>query len=204
MRELTEGPMREYFRPNFWPNTPDILSETLQTGGLPAFRSRLVLAATLAANYGIYGPAFELGENRPANPGSEEYLNSEKYEIRQWDLRFAHQPQAAHRHPQPGAARSPGVAKQSQPSLSRDGQRFSHLLFQTHGGWGETRFWRSSIWIPSTCRQDGRTSISDILGLSGSGEPFEVRDLLGGSHLPLARGQKLCRAAAGGRLRAPL
>jgi starch synthase (maltosyl-transferring) len=86
MRELTQTPIREYFRPNFWPNTPDILSEGLQTGGLPAFRSRLVLAATLAANYGIYGPAFELGENRPVMPGSEEYLNSEKYEIRQWDL----------------------------------------------------------------------------------------------------------------------
>jgi starch synthase (maltosyl-transferring) len=84
--ELTTTPVREYFRPNFWPNTPDILPGHLQTGGLPAFRSRLVLAATLAANYGIYGPAFELGENTPAKPGSEEYLNSEKYEIKNWDL----------------------------------------------------------------------------------------------------------------------
>ena len=84
--ELTASPIREYFRPNFWPNTPDILPGHLQTGGLPAFRSRLVLAATLAANYGIYGPAFELGENTPTKPGSEEYLNSEKYEIKSWDL----------------------------------------------------------------------------------------------------------------------
>lgn len=87
MRELTETPLREYFRPNFWPNTPDILHATLQEGGIPAFKSRLVLAATLSANYGIYGPAFELGENRPVAEGSEEYLNSEKYEIRNWDLR---------------------------------------------------------------------------------------------------------------------
>ncbi len=86
MLELTTTPVREYFRPNFWPNTPDILPAHLQTGGLPAFRSRLVLAATLAANYGIYGAAFELGENTPAKPGSEEYLNSEKYEIKSWDL----------------------------------------------------------------------------------------------------------------------
>ena len=86
MLELTTTPVREYFRPNFWPNTPDILPGHLQTGGLPAFRSRLVLATTLTANYGIYGPAFELGENTPTKPGSEEYLNSEKYEIKSWDL----------------------------------------------------------------------------------------------------------------------
>ena len=84
--ELTTTPVREYFRPNFWPNTPDILPGHLQTGGLPAFRSRLVLATTMTANYGIYGAAFELGENTPAKPGSEEYLNSEKYEIKSWDL----------------------------------------------------------------------------------------------------------------------
>jgi len=88
--ELTETRVREYLRPNLWPNTPDILTETLQIGGRPAFLSRLVLAATLGPNYGIYGPAFELGENKPLRPGSEEYLNSEKYEIRQWNLDAAH------------------------------------------------------------------------------------------------------------------
>ena len=84
--ELTQTRVREYMRPNLWPNTPDILHETLQIGGRPAFLSRLVLAATLGPNYGIYGPAFELGENQPIRPGSEEYLNSEKYQIRHWDL----------------------------------------------------------------------------------------------------------------------
>jgi starch synthase (maltosyl-transferring) len=83
--ELTQSPTREYFRPNVWPNTPDILHETLQAGGRPAFIVRLVLAATLAANYGIYGPAFELLEQLPREPGSEEYLNSEKYEIKRWE-----------------------------------------------------------------------------------------------------------------------
>jgi starch synthase (maltosyl-transferring) len=78
--------VREFFRPNVWPNTPDILHEHLQGGGRPAFIARLVLAATLSANYGIYGPAFELCEREPREPGSEEYLNSEKYEIRHWEL----------------------------------------------------------------------------------------------------------------------
>jgi starch synthase (maltosyl-transferring) len=84
--ELTQTEVREYFHPNLWPNTPDILTEYLQFGGRPAFMSRLVLAATLGASYGIYGPAFELCENRPREPGSEEYLNSEKYEIKNWDI----------------------------------------------------------------------------------------------------------------------
>lgn len=84
--ELTQGSGREYFRPNVWPNTPDILSEYLQVGGWPAFVVRLILAATLSASYGIYGPAFELGENASLAPGSEEYLDSEKYQLRQWDM----------------------------------------------------------------------------------------------------------------------
>jgi len=84
--ELTQTEMREYFRANLWPNTPDILTEYLQFGGRPAFMARLILAATLGANYGVYGPAFELCENAAREPGSEEYLNSEKYEIRFWNL----------------------------------------------------------------------------------------------------------------------
>jgi starch synthase (maltosyl-transferring) len=86
LTELTQTEVKDFFRPNFWPNTPDILHEYLQTGGRPAFMVRLALAATLSASYGIYGPAFELMENMPREPGSEEYLNSEKYEIKQWDI----------------------------------------------------------------------------------------------------------------------
>jgi starch synthase (maltosyl-transferring) len=84
--ELTTTEVKEYFRPNLWPNTPDILPEFLQHGGRPAFLSRLILAATLGANYGMYAPAFELMEHLPVAPGREEYLDSEKYEIRRWDL----------------------------------------------------------------------------------------------------------------------
>jgi starch synthase (maltosyl-transferring) len=83
--ELTQTEVRDYFRPNLWPNTPDILNEYLQFGGRAGFMARLVLAATLGASYGIYGPAFELLEARPRDPGSEEYLDSEKYEIKHWD-----------------------------------------------------------------------------------------------------------------------
>ena len=86
LTELTTTSVKDYLRPNFWPNTPDILPGILQTGGLAAFKSRLILAGTLSSNYGIYGPAYELGDNTPfRREKSEEYLNSEKYEIKQWD-----------------------------------------------------------------------------------------------------------------------
>jgi starch synthase (maltosyl-transferring) len=86
-KELVGTDVREFFRPNLWPNTPDILTEYLQTGGRSGFLVRLVLAATLGASYGIYGPPFELCESASKEPGSEEYLDSEKYEIRHWDIR---------------------------------------------------------------------------------------------------------------------
>jgi starch synthase (maltosyl-transferring) len=83
--ELSQGPGHDYFRPNVWPNTPDILHEQLQSGEAAMFRLRLVMAATLAASYGIYGPAYELLEHLPRNANSEEYLDSEKYQLRTWD-----------------------------------------------------------------------------------------------------------------------
>jgi starch synthase (maltosyl-transferring) len=88
--ELTATEVAEFFRPHLWPNTPDILHESLQTGGRPAFLIRAILAATLGASYGIYGPAFELVEHEPREPGSEEYRNSEKYAIRHRDREAAH------------------------------------------------------------------------------------------------------------------
>lgn len=95
LEEITQPPVSDFFQPNFWPNTPDILHKSLQDGGRAAFMQRLILAATLTANYGIYGPAYELGENAPAKPSigkteSEEYLDSEKYEIRQRDRNQPH------------------------------------------------------------------------------------------------------------------
>jgi len=86
MTELTRTPVKEFYRPNLWPNTPDILPQYLQFGGRPAFIARLVLASTLGATYGIYGPAYELCINTPYAAGGEEYLESEKYELKAWNL----------------------------------------------------------------------------------------------------------------------
>lgn len=84
--ELAHGPAALYFRPNLWPNTPDILSGPLRDGPPAAFALRAVLAATLAPSWGVYS-GYELCENAPASPDNEEYLNSEKYELktRDWD-----------------------------------------------------------------------------------------------------------------------
>ena len=87
---LTQTHVKEFFWPNLWPNTPDILPEFLQLGGRPAFILRLMLAATLSSSYGIYGPAFELCVNQPLAPGGEEYMDSEKYEIHHWVLETPH------------------------------------------------------------------------------------------------------------------
>ncbi len=90
LEELTRPSISDFFQPNLWPNTPDILHKTLQEGGRPAFMHRIILAATLSSSYGIYGPAYELAENAAAMTAngqgqSEEYLDSEKYQIRQRD-----------------------------------------------------------------------------------------------------------------------
>jgi starch synthase (maltosyl-transferring) len=85
LAELTTPPVSEFFRPNFWPNTPDILPEHLQHGGRPAFVVRAALAALLSSNWGVYGPAYELMEHE-ARPGSGEYADNEKYQLRSWDL----------------------------------------------------------------------------------------------------------------------
>ncbi|HYG17789.1 MAG TPA: alpha-1,4-glucan--maltose-1-phosphate maltosyltransferase [Ohtaekwangia sp.] len=84
MNELVNGPSRNYFRPNFWPNTPDILPYHLQYQDENIFIIRFALAATLSSNYGLYGPPYELCENIPME-GKEEYFNSEKYEVKKYD-----------------------------------------------------------------------------------------------------------------------
>jgi starch synthase (maltosyl-transferring) len=84
MNDLINGPSRNYFRPNFWPNTPDILPYHLQNQGENSFILRYALAATLSSNYGVYGPSYEFLENTPIE-GREEYINSEKFEVRHYD-----------------------------------------------------------------------------------------------------------------------
>lgn len=84
LTELTKTEMRYYFRPNFWPNTPDILPPALITGGENAHITRLILAGTLSSSYGVYGPVYEFGINTP-HGAKEEYVDNEKYEIHHWD-----------------------------------------------------------------------------------------------------------------------
>lgn len=85
LRELSSVPVSDFYRPNFWPNTPDILPEHLQHGGKPTFLLRMLLASTLSSNWGIYGPTFELMEHVP-RPGAEEYIDSEKFQLRSWNV----------------------------------------------------------------------------------------------------------------------
>jgi len=120
LTELTQTEVREFFRPNFWPNTPDILHEYLQLGGRPAFMARLVLAATLGSNYGIYGPAYELCENVPRELNSEEYLNSEKYEIKNRDL---HDPKSL----RPLITRVNAIRKENAALHSNEGLQFHEI-----------------------------------------------------------------------------
>lgn len=84
MTELTKTDLKYYFRPNFWPNTPDILPPYLTFGGENAHIIRLILAATMSSNYGLYGPVYEFGMNTP-HPKKEEYIDNEKYELKHWD-----------------------------------------------------------------------------------------------------------------------
>src|SRR5690606_19093641 len=86
LNELTTPPRVNYFRPNFWPNTPDILPRHLKHRGPLVHKQRLVLAATLTSNYGIYGPVYEQCVSLPLREDKEEYLDSEKYEVKYWDL----------------------------------------------------------------------------------------------------------------------
>ncbi|MGI8769955.1 MAG: alpha-amylase family glycosyl hydrolase, partial [Acidobacteriaceae bacterium] len=176
LTELTRTPVREYMRPNFWPNTPDILPVELQTGGLPAFRSRLVLATTLCSNFGMYGPAYELGVNAPFKPGGEEYLNSEKYEIKQWDL-------DAPNSLRPLITRL-NAARRAHPAL----QRNERLVFHTAENANLIAYSKTSAdgadavltivnLDPFNVQSGWVTLDQNALGLS-AGEVYEVYDLL--------------------------
>jgi starch synthase (maltosyl-transferring) len=178
--ELTQTPVREYFRPNLWPNTPDILTEYLQFGGRPAFMVRLVLAATLGASYGIYGPAFELCENRALRPGSEEYLDSEKYELRHWDIE------------RPDSLRElitrVNRIRRENPALQDDGSlRFHHvdnteLVAYTKRSADDRNIVLVVVNLDAHHTQSGWVDLPlDALGMDAH-EPYQVHDLLTGAH----------------------
>ena len=173
--ELTQTEMQEYYRPNLFANTPDILHAYLQEGGLPAFRIRLVLAATLGATYGIYS-SFEIGENRPAAPGSEEYLDSEKYQIRHWDFNSPHHIK--------DLIRQVNTIRRTQPALQYNHTLRFHLT--THPDLiayskvspdGATRVFTVVSLNPSLAR-DGMVCLALEDAPVADGASYAVRDLL--------------------------
>ncbi|HEX6547116.1 MAG TPA: alpha-1,4-glucan--maltose-1-phosphate maltosyltransferase [Candidatus Dormibacteraeota bacterium] len=111
-QELFTPPVCDFLRPNFWPNTPDILTEQIQKGGPRMSALRFVLAATMSASYGIFGPSFERVEVTPLVPGKEEYLDSEKYQVRHWD--------GAAEPPLAGLIRKVNAIRAAQPALRHD------------------------------------------------------------------------------------
>jgi starch synthase (maltosyl-transferring) len=179
LTELTRTGAVEFFRPNFWPNTPDILNEYLQSGRRSAFAARLILAATLGSTYGIYGPAFELMEHTPREPGSEEYLNSEKYEIRTWDL-------DRRNSLAPLITRINGIRREN-PALHDIRRLRFHGIDNEHLlAYSKTTEDRSNVILvivnlDQRNPQSGWTNLA--LGDLGMGvsEPFEVEDLLTGA-----------------------
>ncbi len=175
--ELAHGPGREYFRPNAWPNTPDILTEYLQYGGRGAFLARVVLGSTLCASYGIYGPAFELMESAAREPGSEEYLDSEKYQLRHWDIE---RPDSlADLIARLNHARRDNVALQSDWSLHFHPTDNDALVCysKTHGDNVELVV----VNVDPHHVQSGWTALDlDVLGLDPA-TPFQMHELLSGA-----------------------
>ena len=177
MAEVAHPPVSDFFRPNFWPNTPDILHEYLQHGGRPAFAVRLVLAATLAASYGIYGPVYELAVATPREPGSEEYLDSEKYQVHTWRI---DDPQSL-----APLMRSINTIRREHPALQRNtGLRFhpvdgEWLLAYSKQDPGDDLI-LVIVNLDPHHAQSGTVELAlDQLGIDGEA-PFEVHDLLTG------------------------
>ena len=177
--ELAQGDVREYFRPNLWPNTPDILPEHLQTGGRPAFVARLVLAATLGANYGIYGPAFETLEHAPREPGSEEYLHSEKYQLKHWDF---DRPEVLTRViAAVNRARRENPALQSNASLRFHPTDNDHILCYSKRDADSDNLIVAVVNLDFHGTQSGFVELPLAeLGIDG-GRPYEVQDLVQGA-----------------------
>jgi starch synthase (maltosyl-transferring) len=177
--ELSTAPGIDYFRPNVWPNTPDILHEQLQGGEASVYMSRLVLAATLSASYGIYGPAYELREHLPREHGSEEYLDSEKYQLRHWN----------HDEPEslaPFIARVNRIRREN-PALQWDRTlRFLHVDNPQLLAYAKTSADGSNV-VVTVVNLDPHTPQSGWVGLepgsvgvSPASRSFQMHDLLSG------------------------
>jgi starch synthase (maltosyl-transferring) len=177
LEELTKTESREYMRPNFFANTPDINPEFLQFGGRAAFQIRLVLAATLGGSYGIYGPPYELCV-ADAVPGAEEYLDSEKYEIRHWDLQ----------HPQriTDFVRRINTIRRENPMLLHGGLRFLPVDCEDLIAYVRGDADSDDVVVVVVCLSPHHAAAGwielpvEALGLDVE-RPFQMHDLLGGA-----------------------
>lgn len=182
LTELCHGPGREYFRPNFWPNTPDILTEALQFGGRPMFLSRLAMAATMTANYGIYGPAYEMMEHVAVKHGSEEYLDSEKYQLRQRGFQDLDGPDSLREFiSRINHIRKAHPALQSDWGLCLHGVNNGQMLCYSKATADYSSVILVVVNLDANYTQSGWTDLNlEALGMK-SAQPFEVHDLLTGA-----------------------
>ncbi len=190
MTELAYSGEQEYFRPNFFTNTPDILHAYLQEGGRPAFETRLVLAATLSPSYGIYS-GYEHYENLPAAPGSEEYLHSEKYEIHQRALDGPLLPMISRLN----------EIRRTHPAL----QELSNITFLETGNDGLIAYVKRTgsdtiitvVSLDPHIPQEGMVTIPAAVGVPPA---FTAHDLLSGERYAWRIGQNFVRLAPGWRM----
>ncbi|MEW6581439.1 MAG: alpha-1,4-glucan--maltose-1-phosphate maltosyltransferase [Actinomycetota bacterium] len=185
MQELAGSPVREFFRPNFFANTPDILHAYLQRGGLPAFAARMVLAATLSPSYGIYS-GFEHGEGTPLREGSEEYLDSEKYEVKERALDGPLLPLFARLN----AIRRENAALRRIDDIAFLETANEHLIAYAKGAATGRGTIITCVNLDPSAPQEGVVDVPDELGLP---DRFTVTDLLTGVAYPWGRGRNYLR-----------
>jgi starch synthase (maltosyl-transferring) len=176
LTEITAPPVVEFFQPNFWPNTQDILPTHLAGHGRGAFTARLILAATLTANYGIYGPAFELMDNR-LRPGSGEYLDNEKYELKQWDIDRPDSLRPLIRRI--NRIRRENPALQQNRTLRFHGSDNPNILCYSKHTDDRANVVLVAVNLDDGGRQGGMLHL-DTGELGVGDQPFRVRDLVGG------------------------
>ncbi len=188
MVELTTSGMEDYYRPNFFANTPDILPAYLVHGGPAAFHARLVLAATLSPTYGIYS-GFESFENVPVREGSEEYVDSEKYEAKERRLDGPLLP-VAHKL---NMARREHPALQHLANLRFTGTENDQLVAYVKRCEGDT-----VISVVNLDPHEWQQGIAEVPFGSGLPPAFEVRDVLTGDRYTWYTGRNFVRLSPGG------
>ena len=175
--ELFHTNIAEFFRPNFWPNTPDILHDELVHGGRPAHITRFILAATLSSAYGVYGPPFEHVDNNQ-HPDREEYANNEKYEIRTWDWNDPTSLQPLMQRV--NAIRAANPALQQMRTIQFHATRNDQLMAYTK--WSGENTILVVVNLDPHQAHEGLVQLPlEALDLPTS-EPFHVEDLLSGAH----------------------